>query len=389
MFFVGKANSTRHLGGIACWTIVLSALALCRAEVPSFNGIEYVGRWAGPENARVATYGGSAVLYKFRDSSSLHVDLTTRTTETPIDAGEKLYIRIIVDGGAPARLGLDRGEHPSYVLADGLSKGTHLVELRYDQEPSFGVLQVGRASLSRGGSWEKFTDNRPVIEVIEDSDATGICILGPTNPALPAPLHTSAWSSQMLSWPALLESRLAAMGRPVMVADLALSGSTAASEAETYDQAAPLFDRSKFMSYSGGRKASLVLFWGGSNDKGVGGELASGSPVTYANLSPFQRGIYDQIIKVVSQNPQAQLGLFEYSDANLPRWTPAYMQIKQLLPSDIQQKMHFLVVRDDPEHFNACGEAPNGHPDLATQEFWTAQILQWLLSENLVPQPGA
>lgn len=388
MSFAGKANSIGHLGGIACWTIVLSTVALCRAQAPSFEGIEYVGRWAGTENARVATYGGSAVLYKFRGSSSLRVDLTARTAENPGDVGAKLYIRVIVDGGAPARVGLDRGEHPGYVLADGLSKGTHLVELRYDQEPSFGALQVGRASLNHGGAWEKFTDTRPVIEVIEDSDATGICILGPTNPASPVLLQTSAWSSQILSWPALLESGLAAMGRPVIVADLALSGSTAASEAETYDQAAPLFDQSKFAAYSGGRKASLVLFWGGSNDKGVGGELASDSPVTYANLSPFQRGIYDQIMKVVSQNPQAQLGLLEYSDPNLPRWTPAYMQLKQLLPVDVQRKMHFLVVKDDPEHFNACGEAPNGHPDLTTQTTWTAQILQWLVSENLVPQPG-
>lgn len=385
MSFLVKLKSIERLRAVIRWAMVLSTVVACHAQTTSFDGIEYVGRWTGPESARVATYGGSAVLYKFRNSSSLRVDLTAREAGKDVDAGAKLYLRVIVDGGAPTRVGLDRGEHSGYVLAEGLSKGTHVVELRYDQEPDFGALQVGRASLNKGGTWETFTDARPVIEVIEDSDATGVCVLGPTNPASTAPLMTSAWSSQMLSWPALLESGLAAMGRSAIVADLALSGSTATSEAETYDQATPLFDQSKFTTYSGGRKASLVLLWGGSNDKGVGGELASSSPVSYAKLSPFERGIYDQIMKVVAQNPQAKLGLLEYADPNLPRWTPAYMQIKELLPPDIQQKMHFLAVKDAPEHFNACDVAPNGHPDLATQEGWTAQILHWIVSENLVP----
>lgn len=363
---------------------LLGAATGCWAQA-QFNGIEYVGRWAGPDDARTATYGGSAVLYKFRNSASLRVDLTALKSSKGVDLHSKLYIRVIVDGGAPERIALLRSAHPAYLLAGGLSKGTHTVELRYDQEPVFGALQVGRATLDPGGAWETFTDPRPIIEVIEDSDATGICVLGPTNPAAHVNLATSAWSSQLLAWPALLESGLSALDHPVVVVDLALSGSTAATEAETYDQSAPIHSAGKFTAYSSGRKASLVLFWGGSNDKGVGGELASGSPVTYANLSPFQRGIYDQIMKVTAQNPDAQLGFLEYSDPNLPRWTPAYMQIKALLPPAIQQKMHFLVVKDDPANFNACDIAPNGHPNRTTQEYWTAQILQWILAENLLP----
>jgi hypothetical protein len=132
-----------------------------------------------------------------------------------------------------------------------------------------------------------------------------------------------------------------------------------------------------------------VLFWGGSNDKGTGGELASGSPVTVANLSVFERGIYDQILKVTALHPDAELGLLEYSDPNLPHWTPAYQQIKALLPPEIQPKMHFLAVKDDPANFNACDAAPNGHPNRSTHENWTAQILQWILAEKLLPSPGA
>lgn len=382
-------SSIPGIAVIALSTVGFSTALPCHAQSAVFDGEEFAGRWTIGEGAHVATYGGSNVLYRFRNSSSLRVDLTAGEPAKDVDAGAKLYIRVIVDGGAPARIGLDRGEHRNFPLADGLSKGTHAVELRYDQEPAFGALTAGRASLEPDGVWEKFTDTRPIVEVIEDSDATGICILGPDNPASPAHLSTSAWSSQILSWPALLEAGLKAMGRPTLVADLALSGSTAGSEAETYDRAAPMFDQSKFTGYSGGRKASLVLFWGGSNDKGNGGELASGSPVTYANLSPFERGIYDQIVKAVAQNPEAQLGLLEYSDRDLPHWAPAYKQIEDLLPPGVRQKMHFLSVKDDPDNFNACQAAPNGHPNLSTQASWTAQILQWILAENLVPPPGS
>jgi len=388
VFFSWNSSTTKRIGAVLLGTFALATAATCHSQT-TFDGIEYVGRWAATGAVHVATYGGSAVLLKFRNSSSVRLDLTAAKPPKSDDNTGKLYIRVIVDGGAPTRIGLERGDHPGYLLAEGLSLGPHIVEVRHDQEPAFGVLQVGHPALEPGGIWETFTDTRPIIEVIEDSDATGICILGPTNPAKPANLGTPEWSSQILSWPALLESGLAAMGRPAIVADLALSGSNTAGEAETYDQAAPLFDQSKFTSYSGGRTASLVLFWGGSNEKDMGGEMAGGSPVTYANLSPFQRGIYDQIMKVAARNPDAQLGLLEYADRDVPPWRPAYQQIKELLPAAIQQKLHFLAVSDDWQHFSACDAAPHGHPDLTTQQHWTAQILQWILAEKLLPPPGA
>ncbi len=354
------------------------------AQAP-FAGVEYVGRWAGPDGARMASYGGSAVLLKFRNSASVRMDLTAGKPVKDVDPASKLYIRVIVDGGAPERIGLERGAHPGFLLAENLTKGLHTVEVRYDQEPLFGSLAVGGAALEPGGTWESFTDTRPIIEVIEDSDATGICVMGPTNTAKPASLVTAAWSSQQLSWPALLETDLAALGRPAIVVDLALSGSTAATEAATYDLAAPLWSEEKSGSYAGGRRAAAVLFWGGSNDKNVGGELAGGKPVTAANLSAFERGIYDQIMKVTAQNPEAELGMLEYDDPNLPHWRKAYDEIVTLLPETTRARMHFLAVKDDPANFNACDAAPNGHPNRSTHENWAAQILPWMLAEKMLP----
>lgn len=360
------------------------ALAAGGAAQTKFEGVEYVGRWTGPEGARLASYGGSAVVLRFHGSSAVRLDVTAKRPAK--EAGEKFYVRVIVDGGAPVRIGLEPGAHPGLVLAEKLSQGPHTVELRHDQEPSFGAMEVGRATLEPGGAWESFTDTRPIVEVIEDSDATGICVLGPTNPAKAENLGTSAWSSQLLSWPALLETELAARKQAAQVVDLALSGSTAASENETYDLAAPVWSEDKFSGYANGQKAALVLFWGGSNEKNMGGEMASGTPATYANLSPFQRGIYDQIMKVAARNPEAHLALLEYADRNVPRWMPAYLQMKALLPEAVQGRISFLSVKDDWQHFSACEAAPNGHPDRTTQERWTAQILDWIVAERLLPQ---
>lgn len=379
---LGTLKAARRIAFVALGTVLFAAGGRAQS---SFTGVEYVGRWTGPDGAHMASYGGSAVLLKFRNSSSVRMDLTAGKPIKDVDQASKLYIRVIVDGGAPERIGLERSAHPGFLLAENLTKGVHTVEVRYDQEPLFGSLIVGPATLEPGGTWEPFADARPIIEVIEDSDATGICDLGPTNTAKPANLVTSAWSSQQLSWPALLETSLAALNKPTIVVDLALSGSTATSEAETYDQAAPLWSEDKYTSYPGARHASVVLFWGGSNDKNVGGELASGTPVAIANLSVFQRGIYDQIIKVTAQNPDAQLGLLEYDDPNLPHWRPAYLQILQLLPEATRSKVHFLAVKDDPANFNACDAAPNGHPNRTTQENWTAQLLRWMLAEKMLP----
>jgi Carbohydrate esterase 2 N-terminal len=380
----GWTRRWARCGSVAAALLIAVSCSACGGQAPASAGMEFVGRWMGPEGARVATYGGSAVLLTFRNSSSVRLDVTVANTPGN-DSKGKLYIRVIVDGGAPLRIGLERGEHPAFLLAENLSLGSHVVEVRHDQEPFLGALQVGCAALEAGGVWETFTDTRPIIEVIEDSDATGICILGPTNPAKPANLGTPEWESQILSWPALLETNLRAMDRPAVVVDLALSGSTAGGEAETYDQAAPLWSKEKFTTYSGGRHASLVLLWGGSNEKNQGGDMATGTPVTYANLSPFQRGIYDQIMKVTALNPDAQLGLLEYVDPNVPQWMPAYLQLEALLPTQIQRKLHFLSVKDDSANFNACEAAPHGHPDLTTHERWTAQILQWIVAEKLLP----
>jgi len=353
------------------------------------EGVELLGRWDVSKGTQVASYGGSAVLFKFKNSSWLKADLTAGRT-TPGDApGIKLYIRISVDGGAPHRIPLHEGMNPAFEIASGLSSGTHLVELRYDHEPEFGSLQIGNPALDTGGVWQKISDTRPIIEVIDDSDATGVCVLGPQSPATPAPLHTAAWSSQILSWPALLESELAVLGHPAIVVDLALSGSNTETEATTYNLAAPKWSDSAFDRYSGNRRVSLALLWGGSNDRNMGGEVATGSPVTYANLSPFERGIYDQITEIASHNPGVKLGLLQYVDPRVPDWKPAYLQVKSLLPEETQKQIFFFAVKDVPMRFAACDVDPVGHPNLGMHASWAAQILQWMISENLLPPASA
>jgi len=363
--------------------------ATARTQTPA-TGVEFVGRWSGPPEAPLATYGGSTVVLKFKASSSITADLTVGNLN-PKDPGSKLWVTVSVDGGTPQRIALAAGPHPGFTLADGLSSGLHTIELRDDNEPTFGYIQFAHPTLAPGAVWQPIDDNRPIIELIDDSGATGLCVLGPQSPAAHVPLFTSAWESQSLSFPALLESYLAALGNPAIVVDLALSGSNTRSEADTYDLAAPKappdYAKAIFHTYPGNRHASLVLLLGGSNDHNFGGALATGSPATYANLSPFQRGIYDQITKIDANNPGAEIVLLNYIDPIVPDWKPAYLQVQSLLPTSVQQRILFFGIKDSPIDWTACAPSPHGHPNLAMHATFAAQLAQWMLNQNLIPKP--
>jgi lysophospholipase L1-like esterase len=351
------------------------------------EGVEFVGRWASPGDAAVATWAGSGARLRFSKSSFVAADLTVARTNGKSPPDGKLYISISIDGGDRRRIGLAPGFHPGVVLASGLSPGVHTVDLRDENEPYFGSLQFAHPTLAAGGRWNKIADHWPIVEVVGDSDATGICALGPLSPAVPANLFTAAWASQSDSWPALLATKAAALGHRVEMVDLAISGSTTAVEADKYDQAAPYFSDQQFSGYSGRRTISLALLWGGINDHNHGGDLATGSPISSVNLSPFQRGVYDQITKILSRNPHATIVLLEYVDPvfGTPDWKPAYMQVVRLFPDGKQKQILFLAVNDPPGSSNACDIDPKGHPSAAMHEAWAKQIFSWMVARNLVP----
>jgi hypothetical protein len=325
------------------------------------------------------------VLLSFSKSSFVAADLIAGRTQAP-PTDSKIYISLSIDGGERRRIGLEYGKHSGFVLASGLSHDAHTVAVRYENEPYFGSLQFANPTLEAGGEWRRIRDNKPIVEVIGDSDATGICALGPLSPAVPARLFTAEWASQSVSWPGLLETKLAALGHPVEVVDLAISGSTAASEATAYELAAPQFSDSKFVAYSGQRHVSLALLWGGINDHNHGGDLGTGTPIAVGNLSPFQRGVFDQITKIFARSPHARIGLLDYIDPvfGTPDWKPAYLQVTSLLTKSERKQIFMLDVTDPPGTSNACDVDPKGHPSQSMHESWAAQIVAWMVSQNLV-----
>jgi GDSL-like Lipase/Acylhydrolase family len=186
----------------------------------------------------------------------------------------------------------------------------------------FGALRFAEPKLDPGGRWRAVADDRPIVEVIGDSDATGVCALGPDSPAQSHSIYNSQWASQSISWVGLLEAELAGVGHPVDMVDLAISGSDTRSEAKSYGLVAPRYSDAPFLGYSqsGGARVSLVLLWGGANDRHSGGDTASESPVTYEHLSKFQKGVYDQIAEIGARNPDAKIVLLDYIDPTIPGW---------------------------------------------------------------------
>ena len=347
------------------------------------EGLKLVGRWLSPDSSPAATYAGSIILFKFKHSSTLSADFKVVNAK----GNQGLFISVTVDGGSPVRMGLSRGDHPSLILASGLSTGIHLVAVRKEGEPGFGALQFARPKLDVAGRWQAITDDRPIVEVIGDSDATGICALGPVSPGSAVSIWNAAWASESVSWVGLLEAGLAAVGHPVDMVNLAISGSKTESEGDSYDLTAPGFSHARFGEYSspGRKNAAVVFLWGGGNDRHGGGELAIGAPpLSYEHLSRFQKGIYIQLLKIFARNPDASVVLLEYTDPTIPDWTAAYQQVQSLFSGEEQKRFFHLRVYDPLGKQDACKIDPKGHPNLALHAAWAGQILQWMISADVL-----
>jgi len=366
-------------GALLCAALFSTGLATAQQA-----GVKLVGRWLSPQSAPTASYAGSTVLLNFSHSSTVVADLTVSDSR----GAQALYISVTVDGGKPVRMALSRGPHPGFVLASGLSPLEHLVAVRKEGEPYFGTLQFASPRLDVAGRWLPVFDDRPIVEVIGDSDATGICVLGPDSPADAVGIYNSAWASQAHSWVGLLDAELAAVGRPVDMVDLAISGSKADGEADTYDYTAPGHSHAKFAEYSppGHEHASLVFMWGGANDRHGGGDDASASPLAYAHLSSFQKGVYDQITKIFARNPNVRIVLLEYIDSTIPDWATAYTQVRSLFSESEQRRMFLLPVHDPKGKSDACEIDPKGHPNASMHESWATQIFMWMMSADVLRQ---
>ena len=186
------------------------------------------------------------------------------------------------------------------------------------------------------------------------------------------------WAHHLGAWPHLFQNNLTASGHPVEMVSLGMYGSTTADEAATYPMAAPRYNNSVFSGYSNGREPSLILIWGGANNSG-GGQLASASPVAYANLSAFQRGVYDQINEVTTAHPRAKIVLLEYGGYS-PSWLPAYNQVLGLFSSAIQSRISYHAVNNSVGDYGSCY-----HPSPDKLVSWAAELSSWLLSQGLVP----
>lgn len=370
--------------GAALLCTLLASVCVAAQE----SGVKLVGRWLSAAGMPTATYAGSVVLVAFKQSSHLRADFTVANSR----GSQDLFISVTVDGGKPVRLGLSRGRHAGVLLASGLSAGPHVVAVRKEGEPYFGALKFANPTLDLAGRWQAIADDRPIVEVIGDSDATGICALGPDSPAYAEDIHNSAWASEAVSWVGLLEAGMAGAGHPVDMVDLAISGSTTESEARSYDETAPGFSDAKFVEYSapGRPHAALVFLWGGANDHHGGGDAAAGAaaPLSYAALSSFQRGVYDQLTKIFARNPDVRVVLLDYIDATIPGWRAAYDQVRSLFSPAEQQRMFFLRVYDPPGAADACEIDPRGHPNLSMHATWAAQIFNWMMSPDRLRQLG-
>ena len=378
---------TAHMRRRRPITLVLF-LALAGGRVAAAQeGVRWVGRWLASDAGQTATYAGSQVILSFGHSASVAVDLGVSNTQMN---AQDLYIAVTIDGGKAIRMGLSPGTHVHVTLASGLSSGEHTVAIRKEGEPYFGALRVANPTLEPHGVWRKTAGDRPIVEVLGDSDATGICALGPDSPAHAVNLFNAAWASEAISWVGLLEAELAGVGHPVDMVNLAISGSNAKDEAVSYAYTAFSYSDAKFQEYAqpGHKHASMVFMWGGANDRHAGGDTAHGRAVTPDTLSPFQAGIYSQLTAILRRNPDVKIVLLDYIDPTIPDWQRAYAQVTGLFTEAQRQQFFFLSVRDPKNLSDACKIDPQGHPNASMHTTWAAQIFAWMMTPGMLHRLG-
>jgi hypothetical protein len=377
-----SAGILRHLTACLCAAAALLCVAWVRPAAAT--GVNYDGRWGILGGYRIANYPGTRVILHFTGSSSVSADLQVPKTSPsePYVPGH-VYISVSVDEGAAQRMDVPGGTNKRFPLATGLASGVaHTVVVTFEGEPFSGWLQFINPVLGAGGTWLPIEDNRPIIEVIGDSDATGTCVLGPTSPSASLGLNTPEWGSATLAWPRLLEADIKNLfNRDVDVQTIAFSGSITQGEAYAYEMNTmftPLVDH--FTAYSYGRRVQLALLWGGVNDAGGGGTPWDAS----RNLSPFQLGIYTQMVEIYAHNPNATIALLSYVDPTVPSWTLAYQQLRSMFPVAQQRRIYIFPIVDGPIS-NACDIDPEGHPNASMHASWAAQILRQLVDHHLIP----
>jgi hypothetical protein len=110
--------------------------------------------------------------------------------------------------------------------------------------------------------------------------------------------------------------------------------------------------------------------------------------LTYATLSAFQKGVFDQLTKIFERNPGVKVVLLDYIDPTIPDWRPAYTQVESFFTVDQREQMFFLALYDPKGKSDACEIDPKGHPNLSLHAAWAAQILAWMLSKDIFPLLG-
>ncbi|PYG86888.1 lysophospholipase L1-like esterase [Ruminiclostridium sufflavum DSM 19573] len=137
---------------------------LPEGTIPAAPGVQYIGRFdtSDPEGPKFAW-----------SASTIKANFTGTGISAKLKSIGDNYFNVIIDGAVKAPINTPAGSSAAYILASGLSNGTHTVELVKRTEASIGEVQFLGFTVAGGNLLAPADASSKRIEFIGDSITCG------------------------------------------------------------------------------------------------------------------------------------------------------------------------------------------------------------------------
>lgn len=272
--------------------------------------MQFVGRFDKSDpNAPRCAWGGCRVVARF-DGTKVTAKLQEQFAAW-MEAAPSEW-DVIVDGQTKDKLVTSAAE-TEFVLADGLAKGVHVVELYKRSEPQTGTTQFKGFDFGGGTLLSPPARLSRRIEIVGDSSSTGYGVegVGLTDPATgkcPGANHAAKYQNFRKAYGAVLGTMVGAEVYSSSLSGKGIYQNIWSEDADTlpmmFVRTLPIEDKSATWSFADW-KADVVVVMAGGNDFAIRQPVDTGA----ATVEQFTEAYRGLVTKIRTEYPNAHLVL--------------------------------------------------------------------------------
>jgi lysophospholipase L1-like esterase len=270
--------------------------------------VQYIGRFDKSDpNAPRCAYAGCRILVRFDGTK-----MTAKMQEEFFDWMEAAPSEwdVIVDGQTKDKIVMSAAE-TEFVLADGLTKGTHVVELYKRSEPQTGTTKFVSYDLAGGTLLSPPARKTRRIEIVGDSSSTGYGVEGvgltDSTGKCPGFNHAAKYENFRKAYGAVLGTLVDAEVYSSSLSGKGIYQNIWSEDFDTlpmlYTRTLPMQDQTDTWDFSW--KPDVVIVMAGGNDFAI--RKPTNTPP--ATVEQFTQAYRDLVAKMRAEYPAAHLVL--------------------------------------------------------------------------------